>query len=140
MPTVFVKYHRGFEALFNTRFASIAKHVPVVHWLCGPTGCGKTRTAFSESEPLVPWISGSSLKWFDGYSDQEVAVFDDFRKEMCSFAWFLRLLDRNPVCPEVKGGHCYFNPRVIYITCPRLPEEEFVRHGAEGNVVFEDVQ
>lgn len=92
-PMVFVKYHKGFEALFNQMRIKNGKQVPGVHWLCGPTGCGKTRTSIEESIGC-PWMSGDSLKWFDGYEDQSTAIIDDFRKEHCTFSFFLRVIDR----------------------------------------------
>ncbi len=48
-PIEFIKFHKGFTALMNHRFATETKRVPIVHWMCGPTGCGKTRTAVAES-------------------------------------------------------------------------------------------
>ena len=51
-----------------------------VIWIKGPTGCGKTRMAV-ELGGNSYWMSSGSLKWFDGFQNQEVAILDDFRKE-----------------------------------------------------------
>ena len=29
---------------------------------------------------------------------------------------------------------------MIFITCPRIPKEEFVRHTENGNEVYEDIE
>ena len=50
------------------------------------------------------------------------------------------MLDRYPLRVPIKGGFAWWNPKQIFVTCPRLPEEEFVRHGAEQNQVYEDVE
>ena len=39
----FVRYNRGFEALFRTLGQNQPKVKPFVIWFAGPTGCGKTR-------------------------------------------------------------------------------------------------
>lgn len=67
------------------------------------------------------------LQWFDRYSQKQhgVVCFEDFRKDNCRFNWFLRLIDKYEVMVPIKGGSKKFNPAVICITCPRLPQEEF---------------
>jgi len=67
-------------------------------------------------------------------------ILDDFRSGDIPFNRLLRYLDRYPVGVPVKGGRVPFNPRLIVITCPRVPRDEFVRHADDGNVVFEDVE
>ena len=58
---------------------------------------------------------------------------------MVSFSFFLRLLDKYPVEVPIKNGFAIWRPKRLFITCPRVPEEEFVKHTNEGNVVYEDV-
>lgn len=66
-PTECIKYHSGFAKTFDLRRqAEGGKTKPYVVWLAGPTGCGKTFTAFDECKER-PWVSSSDLKWFDGY-------------------------------------------------------------------------
>lgn len=100
-------------------------------WAKGPTGCGKTRLAVALGGDDF-WINNGTLRWFDNYEGQEVAIIDDFRKEQLpiesGLAFFLRLIDRYAFMAPVKGDFTVWNPRVIIITCPRWPDEEFVRH------------
>jgi len=65
-----------------------------VHWLAGPTGCGKTMMAFGNGEDV--WMS-SVLPWFDGYVGQAEAILDDYRSGDIPFNRLLRLLDRYPL-------------------------------------------
>ncbi|AXQ66125.1 MAG: helicase [Cressdnaviricota sp.] len=92
--------------------------------MSGPTGIGKTRCAF-EFGHLVSsegvWISAGSLRWFDGYDGQRVAIFDDIRTKHTSFDMLLRLLDRYPLRVEFKGGFVDWNPSFIIITAPLGP-------------------
>lgn len=108
---------------------------PTVNWYWGKTGTGKTRAAIEEAEshgggdPL--WISSDTFKWFDGYDAHDVVLFDDFRSDGVSLPWMLRLLDRYPVRVPIKGGYRAFKPKVIYITCPRPPQECFLESGED---------
>jgi len=94
---------------------------PEVYWLYGPTGSGKTRYVVEKEKDL--WISGKNLRWWDGYENQEATLFDDFRKDFCTFHELLRILDRYPMTVEVKGGHRVLNSKRMYITSCFNPEE-----------------
>lgn len=97
---------------------------PEVFWYWGPTGCGKTRTAYEEAGDRV-WESGKTLKWWDGYDAHEDIIIDDFRPYFCEFAELLRILDRYPYRVEVKGGTRQLRARRIWITCPKPPDKVY---------------
>lgn len=92
-----------------------------VFWLWGSTGTGKTKRAFEIVGDKSFWISSDNLKWFDGYSNQEIAIFDDFRKDFCTLHYLLRLLDGYPLRVPIKGGFVEWAPETIIITCPFTP-------------------
>lgn len=123
-PTVFVKYPRGFAELAVKAPRSRDDAKPFVHWLYGKSGGGKTRYVVELEEDL--WVSGSTLKWWNGYYDQEAVLFDDFRGDFCTYHWLLRILDRYPIAVEVKGGMVQFTARRIYITCPSHPRDVYI--------------
>ncbi|CAF3337911.1 unnamed protein product [Rotaria socialis] len=123
LPHMYLKYHNGMEKLSGRIKCRPRDFAPEVYWLWGKSGTGKTRQVV-EKEPDL-WISGETLKWWDGYEGQEAVLFDDFREDQCSFVWLLRLLDRYPVTVQTKGGTRQFCSKRIYITCPRTPEKEF---------------
>lgn len=104
---------------------------PEIYWFHGSTGSGKTRRAFAmfeqkrENPSDEAWISGRNLKWFEGYDAHKFVIFDDFRKDFCTFHELLRILDRYPYRVETKGGSRQFLARTIVITCPWKPEVLF---------------
>lgn len=106
-----------------------------IHWFYGATGTGKTHFAFEENPDA--WVSSANLNWFDGYDGQETVIFDDFRKEHCSFSWFLRLIDKYPLRVPIKGGFVDWVPKKIIVTCCRKPEDEFFNHDTKQ--VYEDI-
>ena len=64
----------------------------------GPTGCGKTRSAY-ESTPSglpKPYFVVMPAQWWDGYNGQDTIIFDDFYGQI-RMADMLRYLDGYPV-------------------------------------------
>nr|QIJ58588.1 REP [Human respiratory circular DNA virus] len=107
-----------------------------VMWFKGETGEGKTRTAVEIAEKFYNgdyWISNDSLRWFDGYHGQKLAIIDDFRKAMLTdWSFLLRLLDGYNLIVQTKGGFTKWNPETIIITSPATPEEAFSWTNNEG--------
>lgn len=126
---VLVKFSRGLSLVESIVAQRAGKCVPFVVWLYGTTGTGKTRTAFEYGQKVFGannvWLSSGDLKWFQGYSKQNVAILDDFRAKSVGFSFFLRMLDRYPIHVEHKGGSTMWNPSVIIITTPSNIEETF---------------
>lgn len=125
-----VKFHRGLNHL-ESKLAKPRGEPPKIFWFWGPTGTGKTRTAYELAQhfgfgPDDIWESLESLKWFDGYAEHKYAIVDDFRaRQVKNFEKFLRLLDRYPYKVPVKGDFVNWNPSVIVITCPYEPSKAF---------------
>lgn len=101
--------------------------LPEVYWFHGTTGDGKTYTALQEALAKVDgdrskvWMSGKTLKWWQGYDAHPVVIIDDFRKDFCTFHELLRITDRYEYVIENKGGSRQMLARYIYITCPWHP-------------------
>lgn len=111
---------RIFE-IARTTYQKDRDFIPEVYWFWGQSGSGKTYSIY-EKEKNDLWISGKNLRWWDGYENQEAVLFDDFRKDFCTFHELLRILDRYPYNVEVKGGTRKFNSKRIYITSCYSPE------------------
>lgn len=124
-PTLYIKYHSGIEKLHNHLHTQERTQSPIVYWIYGPTGVGKSHIVRQFcKEPL--WSSEDDLKWFSGYETHHVnALFDDFRETFCSFSKLLKLLDKYPFTVQVKNGDRQWNPKRIFITSPDHPEFTF---------------
>jgi len=120
-----VKYPRGLTFLANLARGE-RREAPIVIWICGPTGIGKTRSATEFAELVADgdyWMSAGSLRWFDGYDGQRLVILDDFRTKHIEFSMLLRLLDRYSLRVEVKGGYVNWLPQFIVVTAPFGPKE-----------------
>lgn len=96
---------------------------PLVFWLWGATGTGKTRTAHKMAEMFGGgiWMSAKSLKWWDGYDSDDCVILDDFRADFCTYHELLRILDRYEYRIEIKGGSRQLLAHYIFITSPYHP-------------------
>lgn len=115
-PGTYVRYHKGLAALRSTQLTDRV-NPPTVTWLWGATGVGKTKQATS----IGSFYIKDATKWWDGYTQQNTIVIDDFDGTW-PFRDLLRLLDRYPYQGQTKGGYVKINSENIFITCDRPPE------------------
>jgi len=122
-PEVFVKYHTGFEKLAGYINKPNKREKPIVYWYYGKTGTGKTAKVHELEKEL--WTSNDTLKWFNGYDNEEAVLLDDFRGSHCTFDYLLRLLDGYNMKVEIKGGFVNWNPKRIYVTSCKHPRDVY---------------
>lgn len=108
---------------------------PRIYWFYGSTGTGKTRSAhelgLAYGPGAIHTCPDPDLKWFDGYENQPIGLFDDFRGDGVSFGFLLRVTDRFPIDVPIKGGFVPYNPAVIIFTAPSTPRDMFYQHKRE---------
>ena len=126
-PGLYVRYARGLTSLTMMFSAPRPAHPREVLWYYGPTGTGKTRKAYEENPDAYIW-GPENKHWFNGYTDERVAIFDEFRGQL-PMGMMLRLLDAYPMRVEVKGGFVNWMADKIIITSPKAPSEVYVDDG-----------
>lgn len=106
-----------------------------VLWFCGPTGKGKSATAYAMGTPeeVYPLSirDNSETIWWDLYTGQKIVLLDDWRPKKVGFLTLLSLTDRYPIRAQVKGGMIYANYDTLVITAPREPAFYFQDASAE---------
>lgn len=113
--------HRNMISSVRADFVTPRNKPPTVIWIHGPTGTGKTRYIYDNHDPEDIWVSARDLKYWPNYTNQPVALIDDFRKDFCTFHELLRILDRYPYTVYTFYGHTQLTSDTIYITCPFHP-------------------
>lgn len=97
------------------KYVKFKRTKPVVIWLYGETGTGKTRFVHENYSDVYVAMNN---KWWDGYQSQSVILIDDLRVDDYPFNYLLRLLDAYPLQLETKGGTVQLRNKVFFITCP----------------------
>lgn len=113
-PTVYIKYHRGIERL-QFILDTPRRWVTTNFVFYGKTGTGKTHRVrstegWTDDDVFVFPAKG----WYDGYSGQEAALFDEFGGHQMSVTEFLRITDQYPMMVPVKGGFVQWKPKRCY--------------------------
>ena len=117
-PLTYIKFYKGIERL-RALYIEDRTEPPEVLVYYGPTGSGKSYTARRETNEPYVWTPAMG-QWFDGYTGQPHAIFEEFRGQM-PFGMLLSLLDRYSVDVQVKGGSIKFIANRIIITSPVHP-------------------
>jgi len=121
-PSDFIRYQRGLQELERVHLCKDRDHSTpnTVLWWYGPTGSGKSKTAF-EMYPDA-YVKMGNGKWWDGYRGETVVLIDDYRPGFCLFSELLRILDRYPMRVEAKGTSMPLSAKTFIITTTSRPE------------------
>lgn len=132
MPTAFLKYHSGVNALSRALIPKPPRVRDVeVFWFHGVTGSGKSFTAdleahaaASDDSDVYRW-SIQSLRWAEGYLGQRCVIFEELRPSWAdfTFAKLLVLLDKYQCSVEVKGSSVPWCATKIWITTALSPDQ-----------------
>nr|WAE42797.1 MAG: replication associated protein [Cressdnaviricota sp.] len=119
-PATFIKFHKGINALASTLMTHRTTR-PTVTWTWGAAGVGKTRSAV-EAHLSSHYIKDGT-QWWDGYTQQEAIIIDDFDVMRWPYRDLLRLLDRYEYQGQYKGGYVPVNSPFIYVTAEKQPSD-----------------
>lgn len=91
---------------------------------------GKTKHVYDEHDDIYV---KDETQWWDGYTGNDVILFDDFRGQI-PFNVMLRILDRYPYQGQVKGGYTHINSEHIFITSCKKPTEIYKSEDVKENI------
>ncbi|MFZ4500388.1 MAG: hypothetical protein ACOYMZ_02695 [Minisyncoccia bacterium] len=96
---------------------------PIVYWIYGSPGIGKTRMIYRNFKDVCPV---SSYNWLGtDYAQNECFLLDDFRRDDLPFNTVLKITDRYPFTLEFKGSQIPLNSPYIIFTSPKSIEETY---------------
>lgn len=93
------------------------------YWIHGLTGTGKSHCV-ETTYPHCYKKSMDDMKWFDGYSGEDVIYLEDMDVYQVKWGGMLkRLADRWPMQASIKGSMKYIRPKIVIVTSNYKPEE-----------------
>lgn len=122
-----VHYHMYGRTLHKAEDIAMRKRyrteMTTCEWIHGPTGTGKSHTAFSNFSPETHYVWKKDTQWQDGYMQQDTVIINEFRGELKMGA-LLELVDKWPYHVERRGREAMpFISKHIIITSSMPPEE-----------------
>nr|UOF76671.1 rep protein [Cressdnaviricota sp.] len=117
---IFIRHYSALRTIRSdyATCSGIEKNI-FVFW--GPTGTGKSRTAW-ESAGADAYGKDPRSKFWDGYQGEKCVVMDEFRGAI-DISHLLRWFDRYPVRVEIKGSSRPLCAESIWITSNLKPSD-----------------
>lgn len=123
-PVQFVKYNRGFAALFaNLQEPRHLQRMPRCITLYGGSGTGKSDRAWALSGTFPSGMYPkfvSMEKWWDGYMGEKAVFLDEFKGSM-TITDFLSMIDKHPWCSQQKGTMVHMQADTFILASPVCP-------------------
>lgn len=113
-PSILLKYFSNCVKLASLAAPPFRDEITVIT-LTGETGIGKTFSIRQLYPNSFVVNMGNCGCWWDGYTNQSVIVFDEFRGQI-PLQRFLQLLDPYPTKLEIKGGFVNAYYTLVFIT------------------------
>ncbi len=130
MDEIAIKYHsqfvqygnglRQYKKLCDQRRSKAFRKLEV-ELVCGPTNTNKTRNAL-EKYPDAFKITGTQLKWWDGYAGEDKLLIDEYNNDV-GITSMLNYLDGYQLRLDIKGSFTYAMWTKVIITTNLHPDE-----------------
>lgn len=117
---------RFVEKIFEFQPLSTEYKKKTVYWFHGPTGTGKTKTAYEiikSSEEDFWRCTTTGSQWFNGYYGQPIALLDEVRAKNWTYSTLLEILDGYEIRLPIKGSFTIWKPHTVIITSSKSPED-----------------
>lgn len=134
-PTTYARHARGLQELKHA-VDTPRDWETACYILWGVTRSGKTSAVYNFYGASKIFSKSGDAKWFNGYSGQPVALFDEFDWSAFKLPDVLKFMDRFPMLVEIKGLFVQFKPRVVIFSGNTDPHTWFAASEEEPRKAF----
>lgn len=134
-PMCYHQYGRTMDKIEDVRMRKMFRtEMTEGLWLYGKTGTGKSHRCFHDFDPDKTYVWPNDGKWWDGYRQQDIVVFNDFRGEI-PYNFLLQLIDKWPMTvPRRNREPMPFVSKKIIITSSLPPDKVFKNREVEDHL------
>ena len=125
-PIAYNQYHRTYVKIHQIYMRTQWRtEMTKGFWYWGETGTGKSHLTFEDYNPKTHYVKDMNVMWWDGYTQQEVVVFNEFRGQI-KYSELLDLCDKYPKAVPIRGAESIpFISKKIIINSAEPPQEVF---------------
>lgn len=125
-PTIFHQYGRTLSRIEDIALRKKYRNwMTTCDWYYGPTGVGKSHTAFEGFNPDTHYVWKDDNGWQDGYTGQETVIINEFRGNI-AYSTLLQMIDKWPFELRRRGREPVpFLAKHIIITSSLCPEQVY---------------
>lgn len=103
-------------------------------WYYGDTGVGKSHIAFDGFTPETHYVYPNDNGWWDGYTQQDTVIFNDFRAEI-PYNQMLQIVDKWPFTVRRRNREPMpFLSKTVIVTSSLPPWDLFTKRSEEDNI------
>lgn len=103
-------------------------------WYYGRTGVGKSHTAFENYDPTTHYLYPNDNGWWDGYTQQETVIINDFRGEI-PYNMMLQMIDKWPFSVRRRNREPMpFTSKYVIITSSLHPADIYHNRNDEDKI------
>lgn len=135
-PELYHQYGRTIEKLEDLYLRrQFRTEMTECDWIVGPTGVGKSHTAFKDFDPETHYVYRHNDKsWWEGYKQQEYVIINDFRGQI-PYDELLQMLDKWAYYVPRRGREPMpFTSKKVIITSPLRPEEAYNKRNEKDSI------
>lgn len=125
-PMIYHQYGRTLEKIEDIAMRGRQRNFMTKGiWLYGPTGTGKTYTAYEMAEGKSTFVWKDDHGWWDGYKQEEVVIINEFRGSI-SYGEILDMLDQKVFKVRRRGREPLpFLSKTVIFTSSMRPEDVY---------------